>query len=121
VPTCEIIGGINDTGAHLDLSRQTGEMLAVNAPSAPSLRLPFPLELVALSMLRVMLRRDHEGGLQADTPDACRVVLQFAGFFRNLSTESLTEQLQSSFRHVVLLPIARAAGNCQVRTILAEA
>ncbi|EFJ47227.1 hypothetical protein VOLCADRAFT_92267 [Volvox carteri f. nagariensis] len=70
--------------------------------------LPFPLELVALCMLRTLKRRNHEGGLDGEkAPSAATVVAMFAGFYRHKTLPGLLEALRNLFTRVVELPIMR--------------
>lgn len=77
-------------------------------------QLPFPLELVVLAMLRVLLRRSHEGGLDGTVQDACSKVVQFAAFFRHMGQQRLKELLAGCFAHVIELPVAAVGGEQQV-------
>ncbi|EFJ47228.1 hypothetical protein VOLCADRAFT_105196 [Volvox carteri f. nagariensis] len=73
--------------------------------------LPFPLELVALCMLRTLKRRNHEGGLDGEkAPSAATVVAMFAGFYRHKRLPELLEALRNLFTRVVELPIMRGDG-----------
>ncbi|KAF6265093.1 hypothetical protein COO60DRAFT_1697947 [Scenedesmus sp. NREL 46B-D3] len=81
-------------------------------PNAP--QLPFPLEFLALSMLRVLQRSGHEGGLDSSAAEACRVVVQFGSYFRHLTLQRLQELLLGVFPHVVQLPVAAVEGGVQV-------
>ncbi|KAG2437038.1 hypothetical protein HYH02_011301 [Chlamydomonas schloesseri] len=75
--------------------------------------LPFPLELVALCMMRTLQRKNHEGGLDgASAPAAATVVAMFAGFYRHKTLSELTSALRDSglFTHVAELPIMNGDG-----------
>ncbi|KXZ53709.1 hypothetical protein GPECTOR_6g626 [Gonium pectorale] len=73
--------------------------------------LPFPLELLALCMMRTLKRRNHEGGLDgASAPSAATVVAMFAGFYRNKPLGELVEALRGQFTRVAELPIMRGDG-----------
>ncbi|KAG2429799.1 hypothetical protein HXX76_010583 [Chlamydomonas incerta] len=75
--------------------------------------LPFPLELVALCMMRTLQRKNHEGGLDgASAPAAATVVAMFAGFYRHKTLSELTAALRESglFTHVAELPIMSGDG-----------
>ncbi|GLC34248.1 hypothetical protein PLESTF_000823000 [Pleodorina starrii] len=73
--------------------------------------LPFPLELVALCMMRTLKRRNHEGGLDGEkAPSAATVVAMFAGFYRHKTLPDLLAALRNQFTRVVELPIMRGDG-----------
>ena len=71
---------------------------------------PFPLELIALCMMRTLKRVKHEGNLDASLPEACSVIAKFALFFRSYTQSRLREKLMSSFCTVIQLPIAKGLG-----------
>jgi hypothetical protein len=91
-------------------TQQQQQQQPANAP-----QLPFPLELLALSMLRVLQRKGHEGQLDVSAAAACRVIVQFASYYRHLSLERLKEMLLGVFPKVVELPVASVGGDKQVR------
>ncbi|KAJ9533054.1 hypothetical protein QJQ45_018151 [Haematococcus lacustris] len=66
---------------------------------------PFPLELVALCLARVVGRTQHEGKLDAGLPTACSVVAMFANFFKNHSSQRLAERLRDCLDLVQELPV----------------
>ncbi|GIL53591.1 hypothetical protein Vafri_9205 [Volvox africanus] len=73
--------------------------------------LPFPLELVALCMMRTLKRRNHEGGLDGEkAPAAATVVAMFAGLYRHKPLSDLLANLRTHFTRVVELPIMRGDG-----------
>jgi hypothetical protein len=65
-------------------------------------------------MLRVLQRSGHEGQLDSSAAVACRVILQFASYFRHLSLQRLKEILLGLFQHVVELPVAAVRADSQV-------
>ncbi|GIM05298.1 hypothetical protein Vretimale_9759, partial [Volvox reticuliferus] len=73
--------------------------------------LPFPLELVALCMMRTLKRRNHEGGLDGEkAPAAATVVAMFAGFYRHKPLSDLLANLRTHFTRVVELPVMLGDG-----------
>ncbi|GLI67104.1 hypothetical protein VaNZ11_011309 [Volvox africanus] len=75
--------------------------------------LPFPLEFVALCMMRTLKRRNHEGGLDGEkAPAAATVVAMFAGLYRHKPLSDLLANLSAHFTRVVELPIMRGDGLC---------
>jgi hypothetical protein len=80
------------------LSSNTSDFDTVSSP------FPFPLDYVALCMLRVLSRAAHPS-LDARTAVACRVVMMFACFFLNFgSLRELVEPLCP----VISVPILRS-------------
>ncbi len=73
------------------LPRSSGDLNGVHGRSHP-----LSLPLVALSMIRVMNRREHEGKrqLKASDPHICQVVAMFAGFYRSIPPAAFIEDVQ---------------------------
>ncbi|GMH43609.1 hypothetical protein BSKO_11531 [Bryopsis sp. KO-2023] len=66
-----------------------------------------PLEMVALCMLRVLLRKNHDGGLDARLKNTMEIVVQFASSFCDISNEGLLKTLAKTFDHVIELPVIK--------------
>lgn len=80
--------------------------------------LPFPLELIALAVLRVLGRRNHEGNLDERLGHAACVVLSFVMMFRNMSRATLVDRLRDRFTQVVELEVMTVNAAQQVRVLI---
>ncbi|KAG1655683.1 hypothetical protein FOA52_003276 [Chlamydomonas sp. UWO 241] len=97
-------------------SRSTHPDLYVGVPE-----LPMPLEFVTLCALRALTRTKHEGKLdRAGNESTVSIIVKFALFYRNHSTEQLTGQLQSKFGSVCVLPIMKGLATSESAASLEE-
>ncbi|KAF5835398.1 hypothetical protein DUNSADRAFT_7483 [Dunaliella salina] len=83
-------------------------------------RLPFPLELLALCMLRTITRRGHAGNLDAQAPNPLTVMASFATFFKHNTHKELLKYLRTQYHIVAELPIMEAADTDPQRQVPVE-
>lgn len=88
LPTCRVLSFLQNSNIYDDLPE-----------------LPFPLEMIALCMLRVLQRRVHEGGLNYDNKTAAGIVIKFACLFKGLTRSKVVQLLQQQFDRVLELEV----------------
>ncbi|GAX84707.1 hypothetical protein CEUSTIGMA_g12129.t1 [Chlamydomonas eustigma] len=109
----QLDGGITTLGVILtcrgDTSRKVLPEIYAGLPE-----FPMPLELVALCMLRVLLRRNHEGKLDEACLTAMAVMSMFVNFFRNTTLNQLRTRCQSLFGAVLEVEVMMGVGDQQL-------